>query len=155
MLSTHFSSFANIIGTLAVFYLLLLGTLYNSYPTLTVCFLSLLTVYVGINSYFINKLYIVKGRDENSNSAFLKASLLAHYNKININDSGFRILIGSKTTNFWAFRRTFTALFDNEYIALNLSVYGRGDMMYCLIALYNYYKCKALLKDIETTQESL
>lgn len=148
LLITYFNDYANSIFTLAFFYVMPCAMLYDRHPDWAIGLLLLITAYIGVNVYYINKLYIVSGISKRSNTSFLKASLLAHYNKIDINDSGSQVLTGRTRGTFWAFHRTFTALFDEEFVALNLSVFGKGDMMYCTIALFNYYKCKALLKNL-------
>ena len=149
LLWTYFSSFAGCFGTIAFFYLLLLNTFYKDYSIQVVFFLILLTVFVFINGYFIDKLYVVKGIDENSNSALLTKILQDNYRNIRIDNSNPQVVIGKTNSSFWAFDRNFTILFDNEYIAINLSVFGRGDMKYCLIGLYNYYKCRKILNKIK------
>ena len=133
------------VGTLVFFYFLLLRTLYKNYPFQVIGFLILLTAFVCINAYFIDRLYIIKGADKESNIFYLTKSLEDTYSKIRIDRSSLYILHGETNSSFWAFDRSFTALFDNENIALKLSVFGRGNMKYCLIALFNYYKCKKLL----------
>lgn len=148
LLCIYFSSFAGCVGTIVFFYFLLINTLYRDYPFQVVSFLILLTIFVAINGYFINKLYIVKGSDKRSNIELSTEILQNNYRNIKIDNSSSQFLIGKTSSSFWAFDRNFTLLFDNEYVAINLSVFGRSNMKYCLIGLYNYYKCKKMLKNL-------
>ncbi|MFC4231433.1 hypothetical protein ACFOW1_06005 [Parasediminibacterium paludis] len=78
LLWINFSSFAGCIGTIAFFYFLLINTFYKHYPFQVASFLILLTIFVSINGYFIDKLYIVKGCNKESNIE-LSTKILQHY----------------------------------------------------------------------------
>ncbi len=149
MLWVYFSSYAGCVGTIAFFFVVLSQTFYKSHPLPVSIFLTLLTSFVIINAYFINKLYIDKSTDKNFNLLLVKQELESSYNNIQINDTSSNILIAKTKASFWAFDRTFIILFDKENIAINLSVFGRGEMKYCLIAISNYYKCKKILNNLK------
>lgn len=145
LLWAYLSLYLTTAGKIAFFYLLLLNTLFEDYPIHVICVLIPLTFFVLLNAYFIEKLYVVKGMNERSNLGALTKNLTDNYRKIKIEKYGSKVLIGKTDSWFWAFERNFTILFKDEYVAINLSVLGRGGLKYCLVGMYNYYRCKKIL----------
>ena len=149
LLWIYFSSYAGCIGTVAFFLIVLSQTFYKNYPIQVSIFLILLTSFVILNAYFINKLYVVEIADKNFSLLLLTQELNNYYNNVQTSNVNSNILIAKTTASFWAFDRTFIVLADKDNIAMNLSVFGRGQMKYCLIAIANYYKCKKILNNLK------
>lgn len=149
---TYFFTYAGCILTIAFFYFLLINTTYRDAPIVTICVLCSLTLLVFVNAIFLDKLYVIKCSDQNSTVALLTRKLQNLHPKITIDHSNAGILAGEVNSKFWRFDRIFTLLFYDGYMALNLSVggRGRGSMKYCLISIWNYYKCKAILKSFKS-----
>jgi hypothetical protein len=149
LLFQHFTSYFGCLGTITFFGLLLLNTYFKDYPTQTILFLFLLTSIVLINSYFIDKLFVKAILNKKASIKQLTRSLEERYPKIKFDTSSSTIITATTKSRFWWFDREFTLLFVDEKLAINLSVFGRGKMKYCLTGLYNYYLCKKIVNSLK------
>jgi hypothetical protein len=150
LLFQHFTSYVGCIGTIAFFYILLLNTFFIDNPTKTILFLFLLTSIVLLNSYFIDKLFVKAIPNKKASIEQLTRALRERYPKIKIDTSSSTIITATTKSRIWWFDREFKLIFVDEKLAINLSVFGRGKMKYCLIGLYNYYLCKKIVNSLKS-----
>jgi hypothetical protein len=149
LFSVYFTSYCNGISTILIFsFLLALMTNERHFPIIfTFLFLFFVTCST-VNLFFINRLFVAEGPDNNFYRANVIKRLQNNYKKIKIDSLDDRLLIAKTESFFWAFDRTFVTMFDDKTIAMNISVFGRGNLKYSFVAIPNYFKCKALLKGI-------
>jgi hypothetical protein len=148
LLGTYF----NVVGTLVFFYVFILLTV--STIETSILFSLVLTPFILINAYFIDKMYFITTPEAAIDIKLLENYLISAYKNIKIDSTGSNILIATTTHSFWAYKRVFTAVYDSNKIGLNLFVLGKGDTKYCLIALSNYFICKKILKKLYLSSQT-
>jgi hypothetical protein len=114
-------------------------------------FFALVTIWISLGLFYMNKLVVIKGIDEVENRKKITQILNQKYATVQLYYSGQNIIhYRNENALLFGWGKQITLIYNGPNFFINLATLGRYDIKSPFHAISNYYFLKSLKRKLET-----